>query len=202
MRKIIGAVFVSLDGVMQAPGGPEEDCSGGFELGGWIWAYSDDITREAVQGYLLGAPYALLLGRKTYEIFAPYWPQMPPENHIAARFNPTAKYVLSSRDLTPTWHNSHRLPNLDALRELKATEGPDLLVQGSSTLYPQLLKACLLDRLIVQTYPVVLGQGKRLFGEGTPPVGLKLVGSVVSTTGVVIATYEPTGHKPQTSTVP
>jgi dihydrofolate reductase len=202
MRKIIGAVFVSLDGVMQAPGGPEEDCSGGFELGGWIWAYSDDVTREAVRGYLLGAPYALLLGRKTYEIFAPYWPQMPSENPIAARFNPTAKYVLSSRDLTPTWHNSHRLPSLDALRELKATEGPDLLVQGSSTLYPQLLKAGLLDRLIVQTYPVVLGQGKRLFGEGTPPVGLKLVGSVVSTTGVVIATYAPTGHKPQTSAVP
>ncbi len=202
MRKIIGAVFVSLDGVMQAPGGPEEDPSGGFALGGWIWAYSDDVTREAVRGYLLGAPYELLLGRKTYEIFAPYWPQMPPEHPIAARFNPTAKYVLSSRDLAPSWHNSHRLPSLDALRELKATQGPDLLVQGSSTLYPQLLNAGLLDRLIVQTYPVVLGQGKRLFGEGTPPVGLKLVGSVVSTTGVVIATYEPTGQKPVLSSVP
>jgi len=202
MRKIIGAVFVSLDGVMQAPGGPEEDRSGGFELGGWIWAYSDDVTREVVRGYLLGAPYALLLGRKTYEIFASYWPQVSPENPIAARFNPTAKYVLSSRELSPPWFNSHRLPSLDALRELKATEGPDLLVQGSGTLYPQLLSAGLLDWLIVQIYPVVLGQGKRLFGEGTPPVGLKLVGSVVSTTGVVIADYAPTGHKPQTSTMP
>ncbi|WP_036271064.1 dihydrofolate reductase family protein [Meiothermus rufus] len=193
MRKIIGAVFLSLDGVMQAPGGPEEDRSGGFELGGWIWAYSDDVTREAVRSYLLGAPYALLLGRRTYEIFAAYWPQMPPDNPIAARFNPTAKYVLSSRDLAPKWNNSHRLSSLDALRELKASKGPDLLVQGSSTLYPQLLNAGLLDRLIVQTYPVVLGQGKRLFGQGTLPLSLRLLHNVVSTTGVVISTYEPLG---------
>lgn len=186
---------------MQAPGGSEEDRSGGFELGGWIWAYSDNVTREAVRGYLLGAPYELLLGRKTYEIFAPYWPHMPQENPIAARFNPTAKYVLSSRDLTPKWNNSHRLPSLDAVRELKATEGPDLLVQGSSTLYPQLLNVGLLDRLIVQTYPVVLGQGKRLFGEGILPFSLRLLHSVVSTTGVVIATYEPHGSVPSNSTV-
>ncbi len=154
-----------------------------------------------MRGYLLGAPYELLLGRKTYEIFAPYWPHMPQENPIAARFNPTAKYVLSSRDLTPKWNNSHRLPSLDAVRELKATEGPDLLVQGSSTLYPQLLNVGLLDRLIVQTYPVVLGQGKRLFGEGILPFSLRLLHSVVSTTGVVIATYEPHGSVPSNSTV-
>lgn len=202
MRKIIGAVFLSLDGVMQAPGGPEEDPSGGFALGGWIWAYSDDISSEVVRGYLLGAPYELLLGRKTYEIFAPYWPQISQENPIAARFNPTAKYVLSSRDLAPQWHNSHRLPSLEAVRELKATQGPDLLVQGSSTLYPQLLRAGFLDKLIVQTYPVLLGSGKRLFGEGTPPVGLKLVSSAVSTTGVVMATYEPTGQEPVRSSMP
>lgn len=193
MRKIIGAVFLSLDGVMQAPGGPEEDPSGGFALGGWIWAYSDEITREAVRGYLLGAPYELLLGRKTYEIFASYWPQMPQENPIAARFNPTAKYVLSSRDLAPKWHNSQRLPSLEAVRELKAAEGPDLLVQGSSTLYPHLLNWGLLDRLIILTYPVVLGQGKRLFGEDTLPFSLRLLHSVASTTGVLIATYEPHG---------
>jgi dihydrofolate reductase len=199
MRKIVGAVFVSLDGVMQAPGGPKEDTSGGFALGGWIWAYSDEITREVVRGYLLGPPYELLLGRRTYEIFAPYWPQMPPDNPIAARFNPTAKYVLTSRDLSPPWQNSHRLSSLEAVRELKASEGPDLLVQGSSTLFPQLLAAGLLDRLILQTFPVVLGQGKRLFGEGTPPGSLKLVNSVVSSTGVVMITYEPTGLMPPVS---
>ncbi|GIW25689.1 dihydrofolate reductase family protein [Meiothermus sp.] len=193
MRKITGAVFVSLDGVMQAPAGPEEDPSGGFVLGGWMQGYSDALTREWVRGYLLGPPYELLLGRKTYEIFAPYWPQMPPDNPIAARFNPTAKWVLSSRDLSPPWPNSHRLSDLEAVRALKASEGPDLLVQGSSTLYPQLLAAGLLDRLILQIFPLVLGQGKRIFGEGTPPGSLKLVGSGVSSTGVVMTIYEPTG---------
>jgi len=178
---------------MQAPGGPEEDRSGGFEQGGWIWAYTDDVTREAVRGYLLGAPYELLLGRRTYEIFAAYWPQMPPNNPIAARFNPTAKYVLTSRDLHPKWDNSRRLSSLHAVRELKATEGPDLLVQGSSTLYPQLLNAGLLDRLVVQIHPVVLGRGKRLFGDGTWPMSLKLLSSRASSTGVLIATYEPQG---------
>ncbi|MBO1436107.1 dihydrofolate reductase family protein [Meiothermus sp. CFH 77666] len=199
MRTIIGAVFLSLDGVMQAPGGPEEDSSGGFGLGGWIWVHSDDITREMVRGYLLGPPYELLLGRRTYDIFAAYWPQVPPDNPIAARFNPTAKWVLSSRDLSPPWYNSQRLSSLEAVRELKASNGPDLLVQGSSTLYPQLLAAGLLDRLILQTFPVVLGRGKRLFGEGTPPGSYKLVSSVVSSTGVVMTTYEFTGQKPVVS---
>ncbi|GIW34066.1 dihydrofolate reductase family protein [Meiothermus sp.] len=199
MRRIVGAVYVSLDGVMQAPGGPEEDTSGGFSLGGWIWTYSDDTTREVVRSYLLGPSYELLLGRRTYDIFAAYWPQVPPDNPIAARFNPTAKYVLTSRDLSPPWHNSHRLSGLEAVRALKATPGPDLLVQGSSTLYPQLLGAGLLDRLIVQIFPVTLGQGKRLFGQGTPPASLKLVNSVASSTGVLMATYEPMGQMPPVS---
>lgn len=202
MRKIIGGVFQSLDGVMQAPGRPEEDRAGGFDLGGWIGAFTDDTTRDAVIGYLLGAPYDLLLGRKTYEIFAAYWPYMPEGNPIAARFNATAKHVLSRGDDTLDWNNSHKLPGIDAVKKLKTTDGPDLLIQGSTTLYPQLLSAGLIDRLLIQTFPIVLGRGKRLFGEGTPPGGMRLVSSVVSTTGVVIATYEPAGQMPTLSLEP
>jgi dihydrofolate reductase len=202
MRKVRGAVFQSLDGVMQAPGGPEEDRAGGFDLGGWIWAFSDDTTRDAVSGYLLGAPYELLLGRKTYEIFAAYWPYMPEGNPIAARFNSTAKHVLSRGDDTLDWTNSHTLPSIAAVEKLKSTDGPDLLIQGSATLYPQLLRAGLIDRLIIQTFPIVLGSGKRLFGEGTPLGGMRLESSAVSTTGVVIAVYEPTGRMPTFSVEP
>lgn len=190
MRKITGAVFQSLDGVMQGPGGPEEDTSDGFDLGGWIWPYWDDMSREVVMGYLAGEPYELLLGRKTYDIFASYWPNMPEEDPIASRFNPTAKHVLTRGDAALQWNNSHKLAGIDALRELKATDGPDLLIQGSTTLYPQLLAAGLLDRLILQTFPTILGGGKRLFGKGTPPRSMRLVSSVASTTGVVIATYD------------
>jgi dihydrofolate reductase len=155
-----------------------------------------------VSGYLLGAPYDLLLGRKTYEIFAAYWPHMPEDNPIAARFNAAAKHVLSRGDDTLDWDNSHKLPGIDAVENLKSTDGPDLLIQGSGTLYPQLLSAGLIDRLIIQTFPILLGRGKRLFGDGTPPGGMRLVSSVVSTTGVVIATYEPTGRMPTLSSAP
>lgn len=202
MRNIIGGVFQSLDGVMQAPGGPEEDRAGGFDLGGWIWEFTDDTTRDAMSGYLLGAPYDLLLGRKTYEIFAAYWPHTPEGNPIAARFNATAKHVLSRGDAPLDWNNSHELPGIDAVEKLKTTDGPDLLIQGSTTLYPQLLGAGLIDRLLIQTFPIVLGRGTWLFGDGTPPGGMRLVSSVVSTTGVVIATYEPTGEMPTLSLGP
>lgn len=178
---------------MQAPGGPDEDRTGGFELGGWIWAFSDDTTNDTVRGLIVGAPYDLLLGRKTYDIFAAYWPHMPDDNPIAARFNAATKHVLTRGDDALTWSNSHTLPDIGAVEKLKATDGPDLVIQGSSTLYPQLLSAGLLDRLVVQIFPVVLGIGKRLFGEGTPPGSMKLVSSVVSAKGVVVATYEPAG---------
>jgi dihydrofolate reductase len=201
-RKIIGGVFQSLDGVMQAPGRPEEDRAGGFDLGGWIGAFTDDTTRAAVVKLLLGAPYDLLLGRKTYEIFAAYWPYAPAGNPIAARFNAAAKYVLSRGDAALDWHNSHKLPGIAAVKELKTSDGPDLLIQGSTTLYPQLLNAGLIDRLLIQTFPIVLGRGKRLFGAGTPPGRMKLVSSVVSTTGVVIATYEPTAQMPAFASEP
>lgn len=194
MRKITGSVFQSLDGVIQGPGRPEEDRAGGFALGGWVGAYTDDATSAAVIETLLGAPYALLLGRKTYEIFAAYWPYQAVGNPIADRFNAVDKYVLTRGQDPLDWARSQRLESLEAVRALKATAGPDLLIQGSSTLYPQLLGAGLIDRVRVQTFPLVLGGGKRLFGEALPPAALKLVSSTVSTTGVVIATYEPTGE--------
>ena len=202
MRKIMGAVFQSLDGVMQSPGRPEEDRAGGFDLGGWVGAFTDDTTSNAVMGYLLGAPYDLLLGRKTYDIFAAYWPYRPDSNPIASRFNAATKHVLSHSEAHLDWANSHRLPGIDAVAALKATDGPDLLIQGSTTLYPQLLQVGRIDRLIIQTFPIVLGKGKRLFGAGTSAGGLRLVSSVVSATGVVIATYEPTGVAPTFSAEP
>lgn len=193
MRKITGAAFLSLDGVMQAPGASDEDRAEGFELGGWMWAFSDETTGKALDELLLGAPYDLLLGRKTYGIFASFWPQGPADHPVTGQFNKAAKYVMSRGEGLLTWNNSHRLPDLDALRRLKATAGPDLLIQGSSTLYPQLLSAGLLDRLVLQIFPVVLGRGKRLFGDGTPPRSLRLAKSVVGEKGAIIATYETAG---------
>lgn len=195
MRKIIGGVFQSLDGIMQAPGGPSEDPTRGFELGGWTTTFWDDRMGAAMGGIFEGS-CDLLLGRKTYEIFAAHWPYVPASDPIGPTFTKAAKYVLT-RGVDPLeWHNSHRLGDLEAVRTVKAGMGPDLLIQGSSTLYPQLLAANLIDRLMVMTFPVVLGHGKRLFGDGTRPVGMTLVSSDVSTTGVIIATYEPAGDVP------
>jgi dihydrofolate reductase len=200
MRKIIIGIRQSFDGVVQAPSGSQEDTAGGFDLGGWAWAFSDAIANDAMDEYLYrGALYDLLLGRKTYEIFAGYWPFAPKDNPIAARFNAATKYVLSRGDDQLDWKISHKLPGIDAVKKLKTTDGPDLLIQGSSTLSSQLFSAGLIDRMHILTYPVVLGKGERLFAEGTLPGGMKLVGSVVSTTGIVVATYESTGQKPTLS---
>ena len=192
MRKIIGGVFQSLDGVMQAPGGPTEDPTGGFELGGWSATFWDDKMGAAMGG-LLSGPFDLLLGRKTYEIFAAHWPYAPEGDPIAPTFNKVAKYVLTHGNDTLEWNNSHRLRDVAAVKTLKVGDGPDLLIQGSTTLYPALLAAGLIDRLFVMTFPVVLGKGKRLFGGGTPSGALKLVNHDVSSTGVMMATYEPAG---------
>jgi dihydrofolate reductase len=195
MRKIVGGVFQSLDGVMQAPGGPPEDPTGGFELGGWTATFWDEKMGAAMGG-IFSEPYDLLLGRKTYEIFAAHWPYVPDDDPIGQAFGKAAKYVLTRGDDRLEWQNSHRLSGIDAVRKVKASAGPDLLIQGSSTLYPQLFAEGLIDRLFVMTFPLLLGKGKRLFGHGTPPGGLKLVSSDVSATGVVIATYEPEGKVP------
>ncbi|MGH6613940.1 dihydrofolate reductase family protein [Sphingomonas sp.] len=196
MRKIIAGAFQSLDGVMQAPGGPSEDPTGGFTLGGWSFTYWDEVMGEHMGG-VIGGEYDLLLGRKTYEIFAAHWPFMT-DDPIGEKFDRIAKYVVTSSTEPLGWNNSHAI-NGDAaasIAALKASDGPDLLIQGSTKLYPALLKAGLIDRLFVMTFPVVVGGGKRLFAEGVTPGALKLIDHKVSTTGVIIATYEPAGPVP------
>jgi dihydrofolate reductase len=195
MRRIIGGAFQSLDGVMQAPGGPSEDPTGGFTLGGWSTSFWDEAMGQAMGG-LFGQPFDLLLGRKTYEIFAAHWPYAEADDPIAVAFNRTAKYVVTRFGEPLEWANSHCLAGIEAVAALKASEGPDLLIQGSSTLYPALLAGGLIDRLFVMTFPVILGGGKRLFEPGAGSAALKLVEHRVSTTGVAIATYEPAGPVP------
>ncbi|HWI85559.1 MAG TPA: dihydrofolate reductase family protein [Sphingomonas sp.] len=195
MRKLTGGIFQSLDGVMQAPGGPTEDWTQGFTLGGWSTSFWDGRMGEAMGG-LFGAPFDLLLGRKTYEIFAAHWPYVGPDDPIGPAFDKASKYVLTRGDDPFEWVNSHRLGSIAEVATLKQSDGPDLLVQGSTTLYPQLLTDGLIDRLFVMTFPVVLGHGKRLFGAGTPSGAWTMVDHSISTTGVVIATYEPAGAVP------
>lgn len=193
MRRIIGGMFQSLDGVIQAGGGPTEDPTGGFAYGGWMAPISDDAVGAAVGEFFTG-PYDLLLGRRTYDIFAAYWPYADGEGAaMGAAFTAASKYVLTRGDRPLPWANSHRLRDIDAVAALKREDGPDLLIQGSSTLYPALLAAGLLDRLRIYTFPIVLGHGKRLFGAGTPPVTLRLIEHIVSPGGTMIATYEPAG---------
>ena len=191
-RRIIGAAFVSLDGVMQAPGASEEDRSGGFPYGGWLAPVGDEALGGQIDALFAGA-FDLLLGRRTYDIFAAYWPFMPMDNPIAGKFAKARKYVLTRSDRPLDWQGSDRLSGLDALAALKASAGPDLIIQGSSTLYPQLLGRGLIDRLILMTAPVVLGTGKRLLGEGTPALELRLVEQRSGAAGMRITTYEPAG---------
>ena len=190
-RRLTGAVFQSLDGVMQAPGGPDEDRSGGFEKGGWLAGLYDQGFGEALDR-LFSTPFDLLLGRRTYDIFAAYWPYNQ-DHPIGATFQRINKYVLTHKSQPLEWDSSHRLESVDALARLKQDDGADLIIQGSSTLYPQLLEAGLIDRLMLMTFPLTLGGGKRLFGDGTPPRALRMVEHVVTPIGTVIATYEPAG---------
>ncbi|TPG20034.1 dihydrofolate reductase [Sphingomonas koreensis] len=193
MRRIIGGIFQSLDGVIQAPGGPSEDPSGGFAHGGWMFPLADDTVGAAI-GDFFSRPYDLLLGRRTYDIFAAYWPYAEGEGAaMGEAFTAANKYVLTRGEQDLPWDNSHRQRGIDDVAALKQGDGPDLLIQGSSTLYPALLAAGLLNRLVTYTFPLVLGRGKRLFGEGTPPVTLTLVDHIVSPGGAVIATYAPAG---------
>jgi dihydrofolate reductase len=196
MRKLTGAVFLSLDGVMQAPGAPEEDPSGGFHFGGWTQPFWDEGMR-APFSKVIEADYDLLLGKRTYDIFAAYWPYNQ-DNPIGAKFQRISKYVLTHSDEPLMWDNSSRLSGdtAAAVRELKQSEGRDLLIQGSSTLYSPLVSAGLIDRLVLMTFPVLLGKGKRIFDGSEKPGALKLVEHFVSNTGVVMATYEPAGAVP------
>lgn len=195
-RKITGGCFLSLDGVMQAPGGPTEDPTGGFDEGGWVFKLWDEGI-EPTLGKLFTPPYDLLLGRRTYDIFAAYWPYAEGDNApMGEAFDKAAKYVLTRGEQELPWQNSHRLSGVEQVPDLKAIDGPDLVIQGSSEIYPELLAAGLIDTLILMIFPVTLGSGKRLFGEGTPVDQLELVDHSVTPKGTVIATYQPGGTLP------
>jgi len=194
MRKIIVVEFVTLDGVMQAPGGPEEDVSGGFKYGGWTVPYFDDFAGKVMSEQMSLTGSELLLGRKTYEIFASYWPQ-----HAAdwPGINEVKKYVASDDPtLKLAWENSVLLGGdvAEAVKKLKSDGGPDLQVWGSSNLAQTLLKHDLVDVLRLKIFPITLGNGKRLFAEGTIPLAFKLIDSKVSPAGVIIANYERAGE--------
>ena len=192
MRKIIVLSFITLDGVMQAPGGPEEDPSGGFSYGGWTVPYFDKALGK-IMDQQLKPPYELLLGRKTYDIFASYWPN---HREKGIEFNQAKKYVISRQARDLSWENSVLL-NSNAvvdIQKLKNTAGPDLHVHGSGELIQTLIKHHLVDELWLKIFPIILGTGKRLFHEGTPPTAFYLNKSSVTPKGVIIADYVLSGE--------
>jgi dihydrofolate reductase len=195
MSKLTVSTMVSLDGVMQAPGGPKEDPSGGFKYGGWTAPYGNDAGLECIVEWFSRAG-SFLLGRKTYQIFAGYWPKVTdPNDPIAGPLNQLPKYVASKTLKKVEWNNSRLLKGnlVAAIKKLKAEAGNELQVHGSSGLLQTLLKARLIDELRIMTFPVVLGKGKRLFGSGTVPGAMELVDSKRTSTGVVIQVYRPAG---------
>jgi dihydrofolate reductase len=194
MRKLIVSTFLTLDGVMQAPGGPEEDVSEAFGYGGWSANYWDDRMSQ-VMGEALSEPFDLVLGRKTYDIFASYWPNATEEDG-AKPLNDATKYVASRGRPTLSWRTSVLIEGdaADGVAALKRQDGPELQVHGSGDLIQTLIRHELVDEYRLWVFPVLVGPGKRLFAEGTVPAGLKLVDSTVSTTGVVIGTYRPAGR--------
>jgi len=196
VRQILVATFTSLDGIMQAPGGPQEDPTGGFTLGGWTAPYFDEALGASL-GEIFGRPFDLLLGRKTYDIFAAHWPYVTdPNDPIAGVFNQVTKYVASRSNPKLTWRNSQLLGEdiVASLKKLKGDDGTDLLVQGSSDLLQTLWKNSLVDEFSVLIFPVVLGRGKRLFGDGAIPAGLKRIKSQSYPSGVVVVNYEFNGE--------
>ena len=200
MRKIIVLSMISLDGVMQAPGGPKEDTSGGFNYGGWTAPYADELYGKAVEEELRPADY--LLGRKTFEIWADYWPE---HGDFWPGINEGTKYVFSKRmkktdPLVTGWKNSVVIKRVADIKKIKNSKGSDIQVWGSSELVQLLLKNDLVDQLKLKIYPLTLGKGKKLFGNGAIPAAFTLTGSIVTTTGVIIAHYNRAG-KVKTGTV-
>jgi dihydrofolate reductase len=187
---VIASAFVSLDGVMQAPGGPPEDPTGGFTHGGWTVKYWDEPMGQFM-GETFSSPFDLLLGRKTYEIFAAHWPYVGADDPIGKTFNAVTKYVATSSTEPLAWSNSVALRGEVAaeIARLKQETGPDLLVQGSSVLLQTLLAHDLIDEIRLLTFPLVLGPGKRFFGQGAKPAALTLAKTTVSTTGVIMSVY-------------
>lgn len=188
-RKIIVLSFISLDGVMQAPGGPKEDTSGGFKYGGWTVPYFDD-TAGKIMGKQMSGSYDLLLGRKTYDIFANYWPE---HEDLWPGVNKKTKYVVSRGLKKTKWKNSVVLKNINEIKKLKKSNGNKLQVHGSGDLIQSLLKHDLVDELWLKTFPLTLGKGKKLFAGGTIPVAYKLISTEVTPSGVVFANYRRAG---------
>lgn len=189
MRKIVVLTFVTLDGVMQAPGGPEEDTAGDFAYGGWLVPHFDEFVGNEM-GEQMGQPFDLLLGRKTFELFASYWP------HEESPINDATKYVPSHTLTRHKWEKSVFLSGdiVADIQKLKAGDGSDIQVHGSSDLIQTLLQHDMVDELWLKIFPVTIGQGKRLFGEGTIPAGFKLLKCEASPSGVIIASYARAGE--------
>jgi dihydrofolate reductase len=192
MRKLIVLTFMTMDGVMHGPGGPEEDESGGFSYGGWSVPYFDEALGETM-GQQMSKPFDLLLGRKTFEIFASYWPQHVDEG---PEINNATKYVVSNTMKSHDWQKSVFLSGnvVDAIKKLKAEDGLDLQVHGSANLIQTLMKHDLVDEFWLKVFPITLGTGKRLFAEGTIPAAFKLTESKVSPSGVIVANYARSGE--------
>jgi dihydrofolate reductase len=194
MRKLVVSTFVSLDGVMQAPGGPEEDPTGGFAYGGWMFDFADESADLSASGFD-GRDRDLVLGRRTYEIFEAHWPYQPPDDPIARTLTAARKYVASRTLKTLQWQNSTLLGEdvVEAITALKAQPGHDLQIIGSGNLIQSLQVASLIDEYHLWTFPVILGRGKRLFEAAAKPGALRLVRSQTSATGIVMSTYTPAG---------
>ena len=196
MRKIIVGAFTSLDGVMQAPGGPPEDPTGGFKFGGWGAPHFDDKMGEII-GEMFASPFDLLLGRKTYDIFAAHWPYAPEGDPIGSLFDKITKYVATRNpDFQYSWKGTETLgaDPVATVKKLKLGSGPDLLTQGSTEFLKALFANGLVDEINVSIFPVLLGKGKRLFGENSLPSGLKLVSSTTTPSGIVVTKYVPEGE--------
>lgn len=194
MRKIIVCSFTTMDAVLQGPGGPHEDTSGGFKWGGWMSPYTDETTDNKL-GQVMSKPFDLLLGRRTYEIFSAYWPYQGSEHPIASLFNRINKYVVSNTPVDLSWENSTRISGdtISELRKLKEQDGPDLLVHGSSILIQTLLSNKLVDELHIWTFPITLGEGRKLFQDGTQAAQWKVTDAVVAKTGALVVSYVPDG---------
>jgi len=191
MRKVIIGAMVSLDGVMQAPGGLHEDPTKGFKSGGWVFPLADDVFNEEV-GKMFSEPFDLLLGRKTYEIFAAHWAYAEGGSHdsIARTFNSSTKYVATRRGLDLTWNGSVALGDAAPdVAKLKRDNGPSLLTQGSTELIQTLLANELVDEINIFTFPIVLGRGKKLFGDGLEPAAFRLISGRISPNGILMAKY-------------
>lgn len=194
MRKIYTTTFITLDGVMQAPGGAKEDISGGFKYGGWQFAWDEkDEKADKIMNNLMNHPFDLLLGRLTYNIWCGFWPAHKDEPQWGVPFDRATKYVVSHHAIDLPWDNSKLITGdvVSEIKKLKDTKGPDLSVWGSANLIQTLLENHLIDRMHVFIYPLTIGTGKKLFAQGTQPERFKVVDSQITDTGVLFATYEP-----------